>query len=146
MTKVYDILIEEARRRKRDLEERTWIRVGTALCGQATGALEVAQALRVEVARQGLDAKVSEVGCLGLCYAEPLVEIQFPGGPRMFYQQVTTETLPPLTEAHLVDTSLPMATLGEPVLAGVSSLYDLPMMKVLIFHSPPMGRIWIKPS
>ena len=48
------------------------------------------------LARLGIDATVSEVGCQGLCYAEPLVDVQFPGDPRVFYQQVSPETLPPL--------------------------------------------------
>ena len=129
MTEMYGVLVERARQQQRALEERPWIRVGTALCGQAAGALEVVEALRREVARLGIDATVSEVGCQGLCYAEPLVDVQFPGDPRVFYQQVSPETLPPLVEAPLMDASLPMAMLGEPALPGIPFLYDLPMMK-----------------
>jgi hypothetical protein len=69
---------------------RPWVRVGTALCGQAAGGEEVADALREAVKRHGADALVTEVGCLGLCFAEPLVDVQFPGGARVF-----TATSPP---------------------------------------------------
>ena len=85
MTEAYGVLVERARQHQRVLESRPLIRVGTGMCGQAVGAVEVVEALRREVARQGLDATVMEVGCLGLCYAEPLVDVQFPGSPRVFY-------------------------------------------------------------
>ena len=129
MTEAYGVLVEQARHRQRALGEKPSIRVGTAICGQAAGALEVVEALRREVVRLGIDATVSEVGCLGLCYAEPLVDVQFPGEPRVFYQQVTPGSLPPLVEAHLIEATLPIATLGEPSLPGVPPLHDLPMMK-----------------
>ena len=68
---------------------RPWIRIGTALCGQAAGAEEVADAFEAELKVQGLDATVSRVGCLGLCYAEPLVDILVPGKGRVVYGNVT---------------------------------------------------------
>ena len=129
MTEAYGVLVEQARQRQHALGEKPRIRVGTAICGQAAGALEVVEALRREVARLGIDATVSEVGCLGLCYAEPLVDVQFPGDPRVFYQQVTPGSLPPLVKAHLVEATVPIATLGEPSLPGVPPLHDLAMMK-----------------
>jgi NADH-quinone oxidoreductase subunit F len=49
------------------------IRVGTATCGRSAGALRVTRALREELAMAGIEAHVVEVGCVGLCYAEPLV-------------------------------------------------------------------------
>ena len=128
MTEAYAVLVESAREHQRKLESKPRIRVGTAICGQAAGALEVLEALRGEVARQGLEATVSEVGCLGLCYAEPLVDVQFPGEQRMFYERVTPDKLPSVVEARLVSTRIPMATLGAPGFPGIPDLYDLPMM------------------
>ena len=128
MTKAYGVLVERAREHQRKLESKPRIRVGTAICGLAAGALDVLEAIRNEVARQNLDATVSEVGCLGLCYAEPLVDVQFPGEPRMFYERVTSDKLPPLVEAHPVSTNIPMATLGAPGFPGIPDLFDLPMM------------------
>ena len=51
------------------------IMVGTATCGKAAGALEVLQAIRDDLAQYQPDAHVVEVGCMGHCYAEPLVII-----------------------------------------------------------------------
>ena len=49
------------------------ILVGTATCGRAAGALEVLQAIKETVKKQNLDCLIYEVGCMGHCYAEPLV-------------------------------------------------------------------------
>ncbi len=64
------------------------ILVGTATCGRAAGALEVQQTLRDEVKKQNLDCPVIEVGCMGHCYAEPLVIISKPGYPPICYGRV----------------------------------------------------------
>ncbi len=64
------------------------ILVGTATCGRAAGALEVLQTLRDEVKKQKLDCPVIEVGCMGHCYAEPLVIISKPGYPPICYGRV----------------------------------------------------------
>ena len=80
---------------------RPWVRVGTALCGQAAGGEEVADALREAVKRHGADALVTEVGCLGLCFAEPLVDVQFPGGPRVFYGNVSPESADEIVAGHV---------------------------------------------
>ncbi|MBI2831709.1 MAG: SLBB domain-containing protein [Chloroflexi bacterium] len=67
---------------------RTVITVGTAACGQAAGALEVLQAFRDEVSKLNLDCRVIEVGCMGHCYAEPIVIISKPGYPAICYGHV----------------------------------------------------------
>jgi NADH-quinone oxidoreductase subunit F len=64
------------------------IMVGTATCGRAAGALEVIQALREEIEKQELVCPVIEVGCMGHCYAEPIVMISKPGYPTVCYGRV----------------------------------------------------------
>ena len=64
------------------------IMVGTATCGRAAGALEVLQAIKGEVKKQNLDCYVVEVGCMGHCYAEPIVIIGKPGYPPICYGHV----------------------------------------------------------
>jgi NADH-quinone oxidoreductase subunit F len=76
---------------------RPVILVGTATCGRAAGALEVLRTLRHEVKKHNLDCPVIEVGCLGHCYAEPLVIIRKPGYPAISYGRVN-----PVTAERLV--------------------------------------------
>jgi len=64
------------------------IMVGTGTCGRAAGAREVLQVIRDEVSRQQVDCSIFEVGCMGHCYAEPLVVISKSGYPPICYGYV----------------------------------------------------------
>jgi len=68
--------------------DRTVVMVGAATCGRAAGALEVLQAFRDEIKKRNLNVPVIEVGCMGHCYAEPLVVIARPGYPPIAYGYV----------------------------------------------------------
>jgi NADH-quinone oxidoreductase subunit F len=70
-------------------EQKAVILVGTATCGRAAGALDVLQAVREIVKNRGLECAIFEVGCLGHCYAEPLVIIHKTGYPSICYGHVT---------------------------------------------------------
>ncbi len=61
------------------------IMVGAATCGRAAGALEVIRVMKDEVRKHKLDCPVVEVGCMGHCYAEPIVIISKPGYPPICY-------------------------------------------------------------
>ncbi len=62
--------------------------VGAATCGRAAGALEVLRAIKGELKKHNIDCPVFEVGCMGHCYAEPIVTISKPGYPPICYGQV----------------------------------------------------------
>jgi len=62
--------------------------VGAATCGRAAGALEVVQAIKDELKRHRLACSVVEVGCMGHCYAEPIVTISKAGYPPICYGHV----------------------------------------------------------
>jgi len=79
----------QAQSRWRELQDgQTVIMVGAATCGRAAGALEVIRAIKRELEKHKLDCPVIEVGCMGHCYAEPIVVISKPGFPPIVYQQV----------------------------------------------------------
>jgi (2Fe-2S) ferredoxin len=79
------------------------ILVGTATCGQAAGASSVLEAINRELARRNIEAIVTQVGCIGLCYAEPLVDIIKPNRPRIGYGNVTPEIIPQLIEDYIIN-------------------------------------------
>jgi NADH-quinone oxidoreductase subunit F len=64
------------------------IMVGAATCGRAAGSLDVLKTFREEIEKRSLDVKVIEVGCMGHCYAEPIVIISKPGWPAVCYGRV----------------------------------------------------------
>jgi NADH-quinone oxidoreductase subunit F len=70
------------------LKDKCVIMVGAATCGRAAGALDVLKAFRDELKKRNLDCPVIEVGCMGHCYAEPMVIISKPGYPPICYGYV----------------------------------------------------------
>jgi len=79
---------EQAESRWRELSGKPVIMVGAATCGRAAGALEVLRAIKAELKKHKLSCPVVEVGCMGHCYAEPIVTISKPGYPPICYGQV----------------------------------------------------------
>ncbi len=110
-----------------------WIRVGTALSGKAAGADRVIELIHQELRQHNVEAVVSEVGCLGLCYAEPLIDITMTNGSRLFYGPVTPSEVPAIIYSHVVRNApvadLALGYLGGEGLDGVQDLNQCPMMR-----------------
>ena len=130
----FEALQQQAQAHAAELDSRTRIRVGVALCAHAAGALAVLDALHAEAASRGLDASVHEVGCIGFCYAEPLVDVQAPGGPRVFYRNVTPEQVPAILDAaasgHWSDGGDALGSLGEGSVDGIARIEDWAQWKL----------------
>ena len=135
MADTFEKIQAKANRRWQSLSDGKvpWIRVGTALCGKAAGADEVIEAIRSELDRHNIQATVTEVGCLGLCYAEPLVDITIPNGSRFFYSNVNPSKVTAMIYSHLVRgepvADLSLGYLGEEGADGAEDLREHPMMK-----------------
>src|SRR4030042_5101040 len=112
------------------------ILVGAATCGLAAGAEQVITAIKNELARLNIDAKVERVGCIGLCYAEPIVDIIKPGQPRITYSKVTPETAVQLIRDYLVNNNprpdLAFGTQGKGAVNGIPKFWELTLLKAQI--------------
>ena len=112
---------------------RPWIRIGTALSGKAAGADAVISALVQRIDEKNVNAMISEVGCLGPCFAEPLVDVLMPDGSRVIYRNVTPELAGRIVDSHLMEGEpLAEATLGavgNHFNGSIPALWDHPMMK-----------------
>ena len=128
----YEELKARADGRWRELTDgdKPWIRIGSAMCGHAAGAFDTRDAIKSELESRGIEANVDDVGCLGICYAEPLVDIQKPGGSRVFFNNVTPDDVPNIVQTVLVDGGLPdsnvLGYLGDAPVDGVADLNELP--------------------
>ncbi|MBM3947704.1 MAG: NADH-quinone oxidoreductase subunit F [SAR202 cluster bacterium] len=128
----YEELKQGAERRWKELNSRPWIRVGTAMCGQAAGALEVVATLKAKLAARKIDAVVSEVGCLGLCYAEPIVDVAKPGKARLLLGNVTPADVDAIVDGYLASNRVPpQKALGYLAAAGQAPLAGVPDFKAL---------------
>jgi len=83
------------------LQKGSYILIGTATCGRAAGALDVVDAFNKELTRQGLEVPIIQVGCIELCYADPLVTISKPDSLRVVYHNVSPEIVPRLVEGYI---------------------------------------------
>ena len=126
----------EADRRWGDLVNgsKPWIRIGTAMCGHAAGAFDTLAAIRETLEILGVDAQVDEVGCLGLCYAEPLVDVTLPGVSRLFFGNVGPADVPGIINSYVVSGEVPndkvLGYLGETPIAGAPDLAELPGIRL----------------
>jgi NADH-quinone oxidoreductase subunit F len=82
------------------MTSKTVIKVGMASCGIAAGARPVYEALK-DAAESHEDVEIREVGCIGLCFHEPLVEIE-QNGQRTLYGEVTAEKALEIFEKHVI--------------------------------------------
>ena len=107
--------------------------IGTATCGRAAGAMGVIAAIKNELAKHNIPATITQVGCIGICYAEPLVEIAKPDRPHIVYGNVTPKMVPQLIEDYLLHDNphpeLAMGTVGEETIEGIPRLWELPILK-----------------
>jgi NADH:ubiquinone oxidoreductase subunit F (NADH-binding)/Pyruvate/2-oxoacid:ferredoxin oxidoreductase delta subunit len=83
---------------RREAIKKPAIFIGTGTCGLGAGAGKTLAALKNCLSSRGVGADIIEVGCVGLCSAEPIVDIQLPGRARVSFHTVTEETVPMLLE------------------------------------------------
>jgi NADP-reducing hydrogenase subunit HndB len=82
-------------------ENLVQIRVSMATCGIASGAKETMNYLIEELDHQGIDAIVSQTGCMGYCYAEPTIELTIPGKQPVVYGHVNKTKAQQIIEKHI---------------------------------------------
>jgi len=67
------------------------VKVSMATCGIASGARETMNYMVDELDRHGIDAVVTQTGCMGYCYAEPTIEVTLPGEEPVVFGYVNTQ-------------------------------------------------------
>ncbi len=109
------------------------ILVGTATCGRSAGSMEVLETFQQEIERRGMAGKVMEVGCIGLCYSEPIVCITKPGRPSICYGHVTSEVARELIESYLINddplAKYALGILGREGVDGIGPLAETAVFK-----------------
>jgi NADP-reducing hydrogenase subunit HndB len=81
--------------------------VGMGTCGIAAGAKETLDAFVEELDEQDLNnVKVTQTGCMGLCYVEPTVEVIMPGMPDVIYGNVDSEIARKIIRKHILNKTM----------------------------------------
>lgn len=82
------------------------IKVGMSTCGLAAGADKVYNTLADLLKEHKLTTTVEKCGCIGMCYAEPLVEVNIKGLPSTLYGNVTPGIAKMIIENHIINKEL----------------------------------------
>lgn len=81
------------------------IRIGLGSCGIAAGALKVKEVVEAEIQKRCLDIEVKDTGCIGMCHAEPLLDL-IDDQERVFtYGYVTPEVAIKIFDEHIIGQS-----------------------------------------
>ncbi|MHC4252324.1 MAG: NADH-quinone oxidoreductase subunit NuoF, partial [Planctomycetota bacterium] len=135
MTTDLDRLVSEAKQ-EWDVLQRgpvPLVLVGTATCGVAAGAMHVLETFRRELPRNGVEAHLMQVGCIGLCHMEPIVAIRTPGKPGICYGRVTPDRARELVERALLGgdplASYALGTYGDGRIDAIPSLFEIPALR-----------------
>jgi NADP-reducing hydrogenase subunit HndB len=90
------------RRETEGKESQIIVAMGT--CGLAAGAKDTLDAFLRSLDEHKLveTVMVRQTGCLGLCYAEPTVEVAVPGMPPVIYGRVDSALAKEIIAKHLV--------------------------------------------
>jgi len=109
------------------------ILVGSATCGRSAGALTVIHTLTEEIDKKNLKCTIVEVGCNGLCFAEPIVCIQKPGQPTICYGNVSSKEAIELVDNYLVNNQpleqYALGTIGDKRIDGIPEFFSIPVLK-----------------
>ncbi|MCC6144556.1 MAG: hypothetical protein IT368_12185, partial [Candidatus Hydrogenedentes bacterium] len=107
--------LQQARlqRLRRERLDKPVIFVGTGTCGLGAGAGKTLQAVRECLEKNNLRAEVIQVGCIGMCSYEPLLDVQFPGKARLALAKVTADRVPEVLAAVFSGQLPPVPVLGQ---------------------------------
>ncbi len=78
---------------KRENIDTPIIYVGAGTCGLAAGAGESLSEINKYLKENKIKAEIIEVGCIGFCSQEPLVDIQIPGKSRLCFGKATADKI-----------------------------------------------------
>ncbi|NLT93984.1 MAG: (2Fe-2S) ferredoxin domain-containing protein [Clostridia bacterium] len=88
----------------RDKDYLAKIEVAMSTCGITAGAREVLNTILDEIKVRNLqNVHVSQVGCPGLCFYEPLVTVIKPDQTKYVYGKVTPERVRKIISSHVIN-------------------------------------------
>jgi NADH:ubiquinone oxidoreductase subunit F (NADH-binding)/NAD-dependent dihydropyrimidine dehydrogenase PreA subunit len=113
--------------------EEPVIYLGMASCGKAAGADKVKQAILNTLREIDRPAKLIEVGCIGTCYLEPIMDITAFGNPRVSFGNVDEKFAESIIRKYLLDKECHkgkvLGYLGSKSFDGIPGLFEQPMLK-----------------
>jgi len=91
----------DLREKSENPEKMVQVKVAMATCGIASGAKQVMDYMIEEFEKRGIDAIVTQTGCMGYCYAEPTIEVKVPGKEPIVFGFVTIKKADEIIEKYI---------------------------------------------
>ena len=110
------------------------VTVGLGTCGVAAGARAVQRAVVAGLTELGVTAAVRATGCVGLCYREPMVELEAPGLGRHLFGEVGVEQVPGLLAAFFGEGRVPEHGRISLEAGGSEAAFMAPQRRVALYH------------
>lgn len=91
----------DLREKSENPEKLVQVKVAMATCGIASGAKQVMDFMIEEFEKRGIDAVVTQTGCMGYCYAEPTIEVTVPGKDPIVFGFVNIQKADAIIEKYI---------------------------------------------
>ncbi|MFC2104601.1 NADH-ubiquinone oxidoreductase-F iron-sulfur binding region domain-containing protein [Bacteroidota bacterium] len=107
--------------------------VGNATCGRSAGAGSIFKKINTEISERKLDFRTHEVGCIGMCFLEPIVILYRPDYPLLVYGKVEEEDainlINSLSDGIPIVTKNIIGVIGNNEKVDLPDLFQIPVMK-----------------
>lgn len=121
--------------RKIEDPDKVLVFLGMATCGKSAGADTLSSLIEEALIAEKIKFSIIPVGCAGLCYLEPLVDVIKPGNPRVCFGSVLPRNIPQIIK-YITSGNLPkgltIGTVGSSGLDNVPRLSEVPFMKLQV--------------
>jgi NADH-quinone oxidoreductase subunit F len=123
---------------RRETVTKPTIFVGTGTCGLGAGAAKTMEAAKAYLAEKKIDAEVVEVGCLGMCSEEPMLDVQLPGKARVTFCRVSAERVRSVLGGALAGRMSEDGVLGQFRSVAGEAWPNVPFLDKQAFFAPQL--------
>lgn len=120
---------------KREKVSKPVIYIGTGTCGLIAGAGGTLEMTRRYLSENRIDAEIVEVGCNGLCSAEPMLDVQLPGKARLSFFNATEDRTVDILDSVFHHNLLAGYVLGQYQQPGHEEWNNVPYLEQLPWFS-----------
>lgn len=121
---------------RRETIEKPVIFIGTGTCGLGAGAGKTLKTVKNYISEKEIDADIVEVGCIGLCALEPMLDIQMPGKMRLAFAEVDQNKVEGILNSVFENNVAPELALGQFRNENVDAWENIPFIDEHPFFAP----------
>lgn len=122
-------------------EDRFKVVIGLGTCGIAAGGEKVRKVVEKYIQQHELQVDMMATACIGMCYAEPIMEVHLPGGPRIIYGNMTPDMAVEVLETHIYEGRAYTGYALAQDARGCQPLLNIPELKDTPFYEKQVKTV-----